>query len=137
MSKKMVLRNARPAKGLPRVGAPTLADVVIRWREGDDVREMSGADVAWLVQYARERHPCATGRLFDMQSESLRVVATLRGLGGILFPDAGTPHPDLEADERFAVSEILNELAATVGADGMSAESAKRFQIVPATKAPR
>jgi hypothetical protein len=108
----------------------------VQWHEGKEQHEISGHVLASMIWYARERSPYTTismGRDVD----AVRVVPMLRGLGGLLFPDAGEPHPDLEGDQRFFVTETLNELAAAVGADAMGAETGGQFRVVTKKKAGR
>ena len=124
---KTRLRAPRPV-AKKRCTPLTLAHVTIRWKEGARTVECSGATLAQLLTYHRARNPYSDAVRFD--GESVRAVASLRGLSGLLFADAGAPHGDLERDQRFFVSETLAELAATVDADTCDPRDAERFVVI-------
>jgi hypothetical protein len=101
--------------------APTLAQCTFRWTEGPDEHFVTGETVARLIAYQRLRNPFIEGH--SATGELLRVPPMLRGLGVALFPDAGDPVPDLDADRRFFLSEFLGDIAAEVHAAGLGGQA--------------
>lgn len=136
MAAKSLPRASRQKKPADRVPAPfTLADLVVRWKEGDETKEMRGSDLLWWVYYARARHPFLEGHVMP-GNEGLRVKSSLDGLGVLVFPDAGEPVEELDRSRRFFVSETLREIGATVEAEALyRADNAKSFTLHIATGA--
>lgn len=116
----------------PAASAPTLAQCVFRWKEGPDEHFITGETVARLIAYQRQRFPYTEGH--SVAADLIRIPPMLRGLGIALFPDAGDPVPDLEADRRFFLSEFLTDVAAEVHAAELGGQ-AERITVHVAAKA--
>ena len=116
----------RPDQPKGPAGGPekplTLADITIAWGPPDRTSYITGATVAKLIGAASSKHRYAEGH--DPKCGTLRLGPLLRGLGGWVFPDAGDPHPDLEGDMRFFLSEFLSDVAAEIEGEGLSSDRA-------------
>lgn len=114
------LRPAR--KETAKVGSKplTLADVTITWGPADRRRHITGRTLAKLIARVASKEYALDGH--DAQCGTLRVGPMLRGLGGWMFPDAGTPGPELESDMRFFVAEYLSDVAAEVESEGVDSD---------------
>ena len=116
MAKKIVPLRPRQKEGSKGAPKPlTLADIAITWTEGMGAWEVrhyvSGASLARAVLYLRHRHPHTIGH--DPRNGDVGPIPSyLRGLGYVIFPDAGAPSEDLEKDVRYTLSEYLDDLAA-------------------------
>ncbi|HUG36467.1 MAG TPA: hypothetical protein VML54_05920 [Candidatus Limnocylindrales bacterium] len=125
------------------VSAPlTLADIVLTWKTRDGLAyEVPGQAVAELVMRMHARRPWP-GTL-DTFGDGLRSTPMLKGLSVTLYPDAGSPNAEHDADRRFFLSEVLADLAAEIEAakPGVVTMMAKeiRVELRPASpkKAPR
>lgn len=117
----------RPAARVPL----TLDNITVSWTDsqmGGATRTANGQVLAWLLSRA--------GHLSGNQDLSALDVATgtgpslLRGLGIVLFPDAGSPTAERDSDRRFFLSWVMDELAASQHADLMDgAGHAKAFKV--------
>jgi hypothetical protein len=99
-----------------------LADITIYWGPDDRTKYVTGATLAKLIGAVSSKHRYITGH--DAKCGTLRMGPMLRGLGGWVFPDAGSPAEELESDMRFFLSEFLSDMAAELESEAMSSENA-------------
>jgi hypothetical protein len=112
--RKPSTKRSAPAQS----SAPTLADVAITWKGADGgVRTVPGAAIARMADFYARRYPVEGFIGIDKLDESLRGFPMLRGLSALMFPDAGAPIAEIDADRRFFLSEALSDLAATMESD--------------------
>jgi hypothetical protein len=120
-TKKIVPLRPRQKEGRQAAPTPiTLADVTITWGPADRRHHITGRTLAKLIARCASKEYALAGH--DAQCGTLRVGPMLRGLGGWMFPDAGTPCPELESDMRFFVTEYLSDVAAEVESEGVDSD---------------
>jgi hypothetical protein len=107
----------------------TLKNITIEWtaREGI-VRSADGRCVAWLL--ARMGHLYGGLKLEPLDCATGAGPNLLRGLGALVFPDAGDPIADLDHDRRYVLDWVLGQVAAEQHANlCMDAELAGEFRV--------
>ena len=120
-TRKIVPLRPRQKEGAKGTPTPlTLADVTITWGPKDRRQHITGRTLAKLIARCASKEYALDGH--DAHCGTLRVGPMLRGLGGWMFPDAGTPRPELESDMRFFVSEYLSDVAAEVESEGVDSD---------------
>ena len=95
----------------------TLADVTVTWtdRQLGVERSADGAVLAWLLR--RAAHLTGGVKLHALDVVQGTGPQLLRGMGSVLYPDAGSPVNDIDADRRYFLSWVVEELAAQQHAD--------------------
>lgn len=120
--------NVTPIR--PEPEGLTLADITVTWKDGDQVRTLTGRQIAHLITVAAVDSPedSSIGCGADATGQW---TYKLRGLSYLVFPDAGVPvHED---DARAFVSSLLQQAAAEIAADALNYEDRpKRFRVVVA-----
>ena len=116
------LRPGQPKGPVEPQKPLTLADITIYWGPDDRTKYVTGATVAKLIGAVSSKHKYIKGH--DPLCGTLRMGPMLRGLGGWVFPDAGTPHEELESDMRFFLSELLSDMASEIEGEALSSEKA-------------
>ena len=95
----------------------TLADVTVTWadRQLGVERSADGAVLAWLL--TRAAHLTGSLELHALDVAQGTGPQLLRGMGAVLYPDAGEPVANIDADRRYFLSWVVEELAAQQHAD--------------------
>jgi hypothetical protein len=124
--RKSTAKRARARRPL------TLDALSVTWTDAaGETRRADGPVLAWLLTRAEHLTGAATLHTLDVASGT--GPSLLRGLGALLYPDAGEPVPTIAADRRYFLAWAADELAAQQHADRLvRADHATTFTVTVA-----
>ena len=113
--------------GKPDPRALTLADITVTWTDHLVQRSATGSILARLL--TRAAHLDGNANLLGSDVATGTGPSLLRGLGEIMYPDAGSPTAEIDADRRWFLNWALGQLAAEQQADLMAVDAGAKFTV--------